>query len=805
MAGTTIRVYSAPGASGKMALSESSASRKKHAFHPSMHTLITIRPGRRCVHAALAVLLCLAAAPAGAADSTAAPAAVTTAVSGAGAQRLRICLVLSGGGARGAAEVGVLKTLERLHIPVDCIAGTSIGAAIGGLYAAGMTSDALERALNRPDVQATMADSPLRDRLTFQQKQDQFKYLLQFEIGYEDGHFFFPQGLASGSDPGRVLNALSLALRPDQDFDRLPIPYRAVATDVETGGMVVLDHGDLAEAIRASMAVPGLYPPVPMDGHLLIDGGVARNLPIDVAHSMGADIVIAVNIGTPLAKGDELNDLFSVSLQVLKIFGNQNVDESISRITSHDVLLQPDMSDIGAADFSRMGDAIKLGERESYDVLSKIPELQLSAEEYERYQQTYRRQPVPPLSVDFVQVAGNARVPADLIMARFGLQPGSPWDVASINESLRHVYDLGYFQRVEAKLVEQDGKTGILLDVAEKPWQPNYLKLGLHIADDFEGDSIYELLGSYNRSNINGLGAEWRNEFEFGYSSFLNSELYQPLDYSGRYFVAPQAEYLDQTFDVFANSKRVAEYSTVYPHGGLDFGTQFGNVGEARLGYVYGHVVSAPRIGDQTTLPTYRDTLGGPRLLLHLDTFDNISFPGSGYYVFVNGFFPRRSLGGDISYDKLDVTAGRAFSWDDDTLLTLGEVGSDLGTALPAYEQFALGGFLSLAGRRQGELRGDNIFDAHLVYTHHAYNLIPGLGKGLYFGAGLDTGNVWQAGQRATLGSLQYGASLFMGADTVLGPLYVGVGVGSAGNRTWFLFLGIPINGSTLAPSFGNN
>lgn len=775
-----------------------------------MQTMHYLRDHYRRFCGGLLTLACLLsplahADTAPAAVTVAAPAAATVAAVPAPERRLKVCLVLSGGGARGAAHVGVLETLEKLHIPVDCITGTSIGAAIGGLYAAGMTSEDLERVLNRPDVQATMADSPLRDKLTFQQKQDQFKYLLQFEVGYEDGHFFFPQGLASGNDPGRILNALSLALRPDQDFDKLPIPFRAVTTDVETGDMVVLDHGDLAEATRASMAVPGIYPPVPIDGHLLIDGGVARNLPVDVARKMGADIVIAVNIGTPLAPRSDLNDLFTVSLQVLKIFGNQNVVESISQLTDHDVLLQPDMGDISATDFSRMGEAIKLGAQESYDALSKIPGLQLSAADYARYQQTYRRRPIPPLSVDFVQVEGNDRVPADLIRARFGLQPGTPWDVLTISESLRHVYDLGYFQSVEAALVEQDGKTGISLKVTEKPWQPNYLKLGLHIADDFEGDSIYELLGSYNHSEINGLGAEWRNEFEFGYSSFLYSELYQPLDYSGGYFLAPQVEYLDQSFDVFANRKRIAEYSTVFPHAGLDFGSQFSNLGEVRVGYDYGHVVSAPRIGSQTMLPTYRNTLGGPRLLLHLDTFDNISFPSSGYYVFVNGFFPRRSLGGDISYDKLDVTAGSAFGNDDDALLLLGEAGSDLGTTLPAYEQFALGGFLSLAGRRQGELRGDKIFDAHLIYTHHAYNLVSGLGKGLYFGAGLDAGNVWQVGQRVTAGDMQYGASLFVGADTVLGPLYFGVGAGQDGNRTWFLFLGIPINGSTLAPSFGNN
>ena len=719
--------------------------------------------------------------------------------------RPRICLVLSGGAARGAAHVGVLKTLEKLHIPVDCIAGTSMGAAIGGLYAAGMTSDELEQVLNQPGVQADMADNPPRERLTFQAKQDQLKYLLRVEIGYEGGRFFFPQGIVNGNDPGRILNVLSLSLQPDQDFAKLPIPFRAVATDIETGDMVVLDHGNLAEAMRASMAVPGIYPPVPIGTHLLVDGGLARNLPVDVARQMGADIVIAVNIGTPLAKGGDLTDVFSVSLQVVKIFGNQNVTDSIAQLKPQDVLIQPDMSDIGVADFNRMGEAIKLGEQASYAVLAKLTNLQLSSADYAHYRQVTRKPPASPAHVDFIQVEGNHKVSEELIRARFALQPGAPWDENTISDGLRHIYDLGYFQRVDAELVQVDGKTGIKLMVKEKAWQPNYIQFGLHIADDFEGGSAYELLGSYTRAELNGLGAEWRNEFEIGNSRYLYSEFYQPLDYSGTLFVAPDAEYLNQTFDVFSGAERIAEYSTVFPHAGLDLGVEFGSAGNARLGFMYGHVISQPRIGDQAVLPVYRNTLSGPRFQLHLDTFDNISFPSSGSYVFANGFFPRHSLGGDISYNKVDVTIGRAFGADADSLLAFAEAGSDLHTTLPAYEQFALGGFLSLAGRRQGELRGDNIFDAHLIYAHHAYQLYTGLGRGLYFGAGLDAGNVWQGGQKITAGSLQYGGSLFVGADTVLGPLYLGMGIGDGGNRTWFLFLGIPINGNTLAPSFGNN
>jgi len=718
--------------------------------------------------------------------------------------RPRICLVLSGGGARGAGHVGVLKALEKLHIPVDCIAGTSIGAAIGGLYAAGMAPEEIERQLNRPEVQADMADNPPRSSYTYRSKQDQLKYLLRVEFGYSDGRFFFPRGLITGGDPDRILNVLSLALEPDTDFDKLPVPFRAVATDIETGDAVVLSHGSLAEAMRASMAVPGLYPPVSVDNRLLVDGGLTRNLPVDVARQMGADVVIAVNIGTPLAKGEELNDFFSVSLQVLKILGNQNVDESIQSLTDRDVLVQPDLKDIGASDFDRMGEAIMLGEQESLKSLSPLTELQLSPEGYAHYRETARRLPSAPARVDFVEVDGNERIPSDQIRARFGVSPGESWDQQAIDQGLQNLYNLGYFQSVDAVVVHKNGQTGLELAVSEKAWQPSYVDFGLHITDDFEGSSRYELLGGYTRSDVDDLGAEWRNEFAIGNTRYYYTELYQPVDDAGRFFVAPEAEYLNATYDLFSGEKRIAEYSTVFPHGGVDFGMQFDNAAELRLGLLYGHAISQPRIGDPTTLPSYRNTLVGSSLRLNVDTFDSPSFPTQGTYLLLNGFFPRRSLGSDISYNRLHASLGQAFGDDSDAELILAEAGSNLGSSMPPYEQFTLGGFLSLAGQRQGQLRGDKVADLHFIYTHHVASLPPALGKGLYFGAGLDAGNVWQTGLPSGSDGLLYGASAFVGADTALGPLYLGLGAGKDGNRVWFLYLGIPINGNTLAPSFGN-
>ncbi|HLW74380.1 MAG TPA: patatin-like phospholipase family protein [Gammaproteobacteria bacterium] len=717
--------------------------------------------------------------------------------------RPKVCLVLSGGGARGAAHLGVIKALEKLRIPVDCIAGTSMGAIIGGLYATGMTADDLEAQMNRRAIQDDMADITPRSRMTYTEKQDQIKYLLRLEFGYADGHYIFPQGIVNGDAPGRILNVLTLAQEPDTDFNKLPIPFRAVAADIETGDMVVLDHGSLTDAIRASLSIPGLYPPVRIDGHLLVDGGLSRNLPVDVARAMGADVVIAVNIRTPLAKGDQLTDVISVSLQVVKLYNIQNVKDSIATLTSRDVLIEPDLGDIGPTDFTRMGEAIEAGEQQAYEQLSKLTDLQLSPEAYAAYRQQYRRMLPSPRSVDFVDVNGNGDISPNLIRARFGVQPGSPWSMEAINDGLRNLYDLGYFQRVDAALVHRNGATGIDLMVQPKEWQPSYLQFGLHISDDFEGDSNYELLGGYTATEIDSLGAEWRNQFEIGKTRLFYTELFQPLDYNDTVFIAPNAEYLNETFDLFSGQNRVAEYGTVFPHGGVDLGWRMGDAGETRLGLLYGHVVSQPRIGDPTLYPTYRSTLLGTHFSVGVDTFDNGSFPSHGSYALITGFFPRTSLGGDASYDKLDATVGHAFDVGGDPMLFLVEGGSNLGTPLPVYEQFQLGGFLSLAGKRQGQLRGDRVFDAHLVYAHHAADLITGLGGGLYLGGGLDVGNVWGNTRTKTVG-MQYGLMGFVGADTVLGPLYFGVGGGKSGSLVFFLYLGIPINGTTLAPSFGN-
>jgi len=707
-------------------------------------------------------------------------------------QRPRICLALGGGGARGAAHVGVLEALAQLRIPVDCIAGTSGGAIVGGLYASGFTLQQLQATFLRPDLQASMANQKSRSLLDYQAKQYQLLYLLQAEFGYANGQFFFPEGLITGNDPGRILNVLTLVTQPGTDFNNLPIPFRAVATDIDTGTEVVLDHGSLAAAMRASMSVPGAYAPVKIDNQLLVDGGLVDNLPVDVARKMGADIVIAVNVSTPLSNPESLNNVVGVSLQVIKLLANQNVNQSIASLKKQDVLIQPDLGDITAVDFDRAGEAIRLGKQATLEALTPLHDLQLSPQAYAKYRQQHRYTPQILKTVDFIEIRGNHRIPTAMISSRITTHVGQTWDFEQIGRDLENLYRLGYFRMVNASIAYEGDRSGLVISVDEKPWQPNFLRFGLALQDDFEGGSQYELLFGWTRADINQLGAEWRNQFEMGSNRRIYSELYQPVNYSGTVFVAPQAEYQNTLSNIYNGQDLIAQYNTRYIHAGFDIGSEFGNVAELRIGPSYGHVNSTPRVGEPS-LPSYSDNLGGMRLRFGLDTLEgDTGFPTSGSYLTLNGFFARDALGSDISYDKVELTGAQVFGNGSRSIIFTTDVGSSLHTNMPYYEEFTLGGFLSLSGLREQQLRGQQVFAAHAIYLEHIGNLPSVLGNGLYIGGSLEGGNVWGSGQNISLARLQYGGSLFIGAETALGPVYLGTGFSQSGNQTFYLFIGLP-------------
>jgi NTE family protein len=708
-----------------------------------------------------------------------------------GANRPKVCLVLSGGGARGAAHVGVLEVLEKLDVPVDCIVGTSFGAIIGGLYASGMPPKFLERVLRNPGVQREMAENRPRSELPYRVKQRRAHYLFSIEFGYKNGKFHFPEGLVRGHSARELLNSLTLWTRPARDFSKLPIPFRAVATDIETGKAVILDHGDLAEVMRASMAVPGFYAPVRLQGHLLADGGLVRNLPVGVARQMGADVIIAVDVSTPLAKAESLNSVLGVSVQVVNLLTRENVKTSIAKLDSDDTIIRPKLDGINSRDFDRMGEAIYAGREAALAAAPALKKLSVSRAKFQHYLRHQRHMVPLPNEVEFIRIKGNNHVPAALIRSQIRTQVGRPFKLHVLKQDVRRLYALGQFQRVDTRVVHRNGREGIVFKVREKSWTPNYAELGLHLVDDFEGDSFYDLRFGFRKPAVNRLGGEWDSELQVGRTRRVFTALYQPIGYGSPYFVEPAFEYRNHAFYKFSNATRTAEYNTRAIDVAIAAGRELGNVGQVRVGIKAGNIDVTPHVGAGNLAEAHTDFVGYT-FGLGLSTLDNYNFPSTGYYLKFNGFLPRYGLGGDLNYDKVSLTAGKAFSFGDNNFLVNTTMGTSFGTRIPFYNQFTLGGFLSLSGLRQNELRGNQVFAARLIYYNRVSHLPGVLGGGIYVGGSLEAGNVWQDQGHNYFGGLRYGASVFVGADTAVGALYLGAGLSQNNQAALYLYLGRP-------------
>src|SRR6186713_987586 len=335
---------------------------------------------RKTRNSALLAVLAVSAVMA----SASAPVAAQDAAPRAEASRPRIGLVLSGGGARGAAHIGVLKVLEENHVPIDAIAGTSMGAVVGGLYASGLSAADIERIMTSVDWEDAFRDRPARKDLNFRRKLEDQNFLVKFPLGLKSRRFRLPRGLVQGQKLTQILRSLTLPVSQVQSFDDLAIRFRAIATDIVTGDRVVLDHGDLTTAMRASLSAPGVFSPVDSEGRMLVDGGLSSNLPVDVAREMGVDILIVVDCGFPLLERGKLDSVATVSNQMLAILIRHNTAEQRKTLKDSDVLIDPALGDFSSLDFSQHAKAMRLGEEAARGQTQRLSALSVPPEEFQR-------------------------------------------------------------------------------------------------------------------------------------------------------------------------------------------------------------------------------------------------------------------------------------------------------------------------------------------------------------------------------------------------------------------------------------
>jgi NTE family protein len=721
------------------------------------------------------------------------PTAATSSPMAAAPARPKIALVLSGGGARGGAHIGVLKVLEELRVPIDMVVGTSAGAVVGAAYATGMPLADIESEMRTLSTAMLFRDV-VREAVPPHRKNDDTLNYIGPEIGVTAKGLALPKGAVAGVALEAVLRRLSVR-QQDTKFDRLPIPFRAVSTDLATSEMVVLDHGSLTMAMRASMAIPAVINPVELEDRLLVDGSVARNLPVDVARSMGAEVIIAVNIGTPLLAKKDITSLLSASDQILRILTATNVAQSLKELTAVDVLITPDLAQISSGDFDRLPEAAQAGERAAREAIPRLTPLGLPAELYAGIIAARNAAQVPVgQRIAAVRVVGTKRVDPETIAETMEMRAGEIFNAREADEDMRRLYGRGDFEGVSYTLGQEPG-TGYVLtaDVTEKSWGPNYLRFGLGLSSDFKGHSFFDLLATYRATWLNRLGAEWRNDLQIGHNDRFRTEWFQPLEPSQTYFVAAYGQSERRPVDVYDdNSLRLASFRLGESKLGADLGLQMGNTGQLRLGVERGR---AKLHNDTSTIPpSYLNAdadTGGVRLSLQLDTLDNVRFPRQGYTLDASLFNSRTEMGATYGYNKLSASMRTATAFGPHVFQFALSGVSGLGSGdLPLHEISFLGGFQRLSGYQTGELNGSELLLGRVIYNYRLAN--AGFLDGAFAGLSLETGRIGEKVTGPNRAETRFGSSIYVAFDTPLGPVYLAYGRADKGRQAMYFFLGQP-------------
>lgn len=707
-------------------------------------------------------------------------------------QRPKIGLVLSGGGARGVAHVGVLKVLQEMRVPVDVVVGTSMGSIVGGAFAAGLSPDEMEKRIREAKWDVVLADRPPRAQRSMRSKELERRNIFGFELGYRDGQFRLPKGALFGQQLELFLNTLTAGALNRSRFDALQIPYRAVATDIETGKMVVLDHSDITRAMRASMSVPGVFAPVEIDGRLLVDGGLVRNLPVDVARSLGADIVIAVNLGTPLLKREDIASVLSISTQMLNILTEQNVQNSLAQLGARDILISPELGKYSSGDFFNAVDTIGVGEEAARKQADALAGLSVGEAEYRRYLQTRaaHAEQDKPIDAVRVDVRGLRRVNPDTVAATVRAKPGKPVDPKQIQADLRTLYGTDDFQQIRYRFEDADGKRTLVLEPIEKEWGPNYLQFGLNLSTDLRGDSSFDVMLHHRMTWLNRWGLEWRNDLSLGRTTSWHTELQQPLNASRSLFLAPYFDVRQVRDNIFIEDDPVVSYKIVRIVGGLDLGLRLSHAATVRLGYSAGREEATPAIAFPG-FPSAKDSIAELTLKATYDAFDDWLFPSAGVYANAVGVLSRRELGAEDDYQSVHAEIGTAFSHGAHRFVVGLKGGTSLGSDLSLSNVFSLGGFLNLSGLQNRQLLGDRFALGRAVY-YRRFGDASLVSLPVYVGASLEAGNVYGRINGTQSSGLILGGSLFAAIDTTLGPFYLAVGLAEGGHYAFYLFLGRP-------------
>ncbi len=699
-------------------------------------------------------------------------------------RRLKIGVALEGGGALGLAHIGVLQWFEEQHVPVDYIAGTSMGGLVGGFYATGVSPEEMKSLIESLDWDEILRDRTPYEDLSFLRKQDQRAYPNSLVLGLRKG-LYLPAGLNSGHQIGMLIDRETLLYSGLQSFDALPVSFRCVATDLVSAKQFVFKDGSLAEALRATMSIPGAFAPVHDGQHVYVDGGLVNNLPTDVVRLMGADIVIAVHLETPPVEAKNIQSLLSVLEQSVRVVVSEG---EVRGLADADAVVSVPLDHFLSSDFAKNVPIMEAGYEAAKGKSKLLAGFALDDADWNEYVRARdsRKQTTTPVP-QFIDVQGTSAPAQEDIRRYLKKFVGKPLNADQLDPALTQLTGSGRYDTLDYRVVERDGRQGLLIVVKEKVSAPPTLQPAFEVDGSEAGDIEFTLGTRLTLMDVAGFRSEWRTDFLFGNTYGVSSELYRPFRGESKWFFAPHADASDTAFQIYAKNDPLADYRIYRMNIGADLGYGFSRFSEVRVGYAVGELSTKLRLGT-VQIPAVDGRVGAARLRYLVDHTDDPVIPRRGFRVESTFHWFDASPGATSAFPVLDARmeffqpVSQAASF-----FLSSEGGSTLGSRNTGVPQFFLGGASRLSAYGVNELFGNQYYLFRGGYLHEIASLPPFVGKKVYAIGSYEVGKIYGAANESKFPN-DFAAGVL--AQTALGPFFVGGSVGDSSHHKWFFQLG---------------
>jgi len=698
--------------------------------------------------------------------------------------RPKIGVALEGGGALGLAHIGVLQWFEEHHVPIDYIAGTSMGGLVGGFFATGMSPAELKQMIEQVDWDEILRDRTPHEDLSFRRKEDQRAYPNALVVGLRKG-LYLPAGLNAGHQIGLLIDRETAPYFGLASFDELPVAFRCVATDLVSGREFVFKDGSLAQALRATMSIPGAFTPVHDGQRVYVDGGLVNNLPTDVVREMGADIVIAVHLETQPLEAKNIQSMLSVLEQSVRAVISEN---EVRGLAHADAVVTVGLGNFLMRDFKKHEPIMQTGYEATKSKSKLLEAFALDETAWQEYvkEREGRKQSTKP-APQFIEVQGtSAAAQADIQRYLKGFV-GKPLDADKLNPELTRLTGAGRYETLGYRIVEREGKDGLLILVKEKDFAPPTLQPAFEVDGSEAGDIEFTLATRLTLMDMAGFRSEWRTDFLFGNTYGIASELYRPFTAASKWFFAPHADASDASFQIYAKNDPVADYRFYRTNIGADLGYGFNRFSEVRFGYEVGHLSTKLRLGTPE-IPAVDGRVGAARLRYSVDHTDDPVIPRRGFSVTSNFRWFDSSPGATSAFPAMDARVeyfepvSRGAS-----IFVTSEGGSTFGSKNTGMPQFFLGGASRLGAYGVNELFGNQYYLFRGGYLHEIAALPPFVGKKVYAIGSYEAGKMYGAANESRFPN-DFSAGIL--AETSLGPFFVGGSVGDSSHHKWFFQLG---------------